>query len=551
MKIQPYALYLKAAMKIGGKRQITERSLYVLRLAELLVAGVFFLYCLLAAGGWAVAEPRLSSGIISIVIAGIWLAMSAAEFALPPPSRRHGITKYIINLAFIVLLTLSYTTYLAPTTYLFAVPIIAGYLYLGMPGLYATVGVVALTGFIDTLDTHASAEAFFTSLVIAIVGGLVVGSMRGRAADQAEVNASRQQAALQRDRTVTLINNLADAVISTNADGQITVHNAAVLNLLDTNTKLEGLDVDAVLKLVDTEGHPQSMLTLLKAANGTTIRDDLLLASSEESFRLEATYSPIRSTYHMSSTELEGYVIILRDVTSTKSLEEERDEFISVVSHELRTPITIAEGTLSNVQLMMGRTDIPKHKLKAAVDMAHDQVLFLSRIVNDLSTLSRAERGLADTAEMIDIEELIHDLYSEYAPEAAAKQLRLDLHMPGRIGQVKASRLYLKELLQNFITNAIKYTKKGSITIRISKSRSGSITMAVKDTGIGISKADQKRIFDKFFRAEDYRTRETSGTGLGLYVAVKLARKLGTEIQLQSRLNHGSTFSIVLPEHKS
>ena len=536
-------------MKTGGKQQITERSLYALRLAELLVAATFFVYCILAASGLVFVEPRLASGIMSTVIAGFWLAMSVIEFFLPSPTQREGIIKYVINLSFIVLLTLSYTTFLAPTTYLFAVPIIAGYLYLGMPGLYLTVAVVTLTALIDTLDTYAFVETLLTSFIVAVVGGLIAGSMRGRAADQAEVDSSRQQAALQRDRTLTLINNLADAVISTDAEGRITAHNAAVLNLLDTNAQLDGKSIDTVLELKDTDHAPQSILTLLTAATGTIVRDDLLLTVSEESLRIEATYSPIRSTYHISRKAHEGYVIILRDVTSAKSLEEERDEFISVVSHELRTPITIAEGTLSNVQLMMGRKDIPQHKLTTAVDMAHDQIIFLSRMVNDLSTLSRAERGLADTAELIDIDELIHDLYGEYAPQAHAKDLRLDLHMPGRIGSVMASRLYLKELLQNFITNAIKYTKKGSITITISKSKDGMIKMAVKDTGIGISKSDQKRVFDKFFRAEDYRTRETSGTGLGLYVAVKLARKLGTDIQLQSRLNHGSTFSIVLPEH--
>ena len=536
-------------MKTGGKQQITERSLYALRLAELLVAATFFVYCILAASGLVFVEPRLASGIMSTVIAGFWLAMSVIEFFLPSPTQREGIIKYVINLSFIVLLTLSYTTFLAPTTYLFAVPIIAGYLYLGMPGLYLTVAVVMLTALIDTLDTYAFVETLLTSFIVAVVGGLIAGSMRGRAADQAEVDSSRQQAALQRDRTLTLINNLADAVISTDAEGRITAHNAAVLNLLDTNAQLDGKSIDSVLELKDTDHAAQSILTLLKAASGTIVRDDLLLTVSEDSLRIEATYSPIRSTYHISRKAHEGYVIILRDVTSAKSLEEERDEFISVVSHELRTPITIAEGTLSNVQLMMGRKDIPQHKLTTAVDMAHDQIIFLSRMVNDLSTLSRAERGLADTAELIDIDELIHDLYGEYAPQAHAKDLRLDLHMPGRIGSVMASRLYLKELLQNFITNAIKYTKKGSITITISKSKDGMIKMAVKDTGIGISKSDQKRVFDKFFRAEDYRTRETSGTGLGLYVAVKLARKLGTDIQLQSRLNHGSTFSIVLPEH--
>jgi signal transduction histidine kinase len=170
-------------------------------------------------------------------------------------------------------------------------------------------------------------------------------------------------------------------------------------------------------------------------------------------------------------------------------------------------------------------------------------------MVNDLSTLSRAERGVGDAAEDIDVAELVHGLYNEYQPQAEAKDLALDLHMPHTVGSVHASPLYLKELLQNFITNAIKYTREGSVTIDV-KVRKDSVLFTVTDTGIGISKADQKRIFDKFYRAEDYRTRETSGTGLGLYVAVKLAKKLGTKISMKSRLNHGSAFSVALPIEK-
>ena len=84
------------------------------------------------------------------------------------------------------------------------------------------------------------------------------------------------------------------------------------------------------------------------------------------------------------------------------------------------------------------------------------------------------------------------------------------------------------------------------MTLHIRKTDKG-ILFAVKDTGIGISKTDQKRIFEKFYRSEDYRTRETSGTGLGLYVVQKLAHKLGVTVEVKSRLNHGSTFSFVLP----
>jgi signal transduction histidine kinase len=197
---------------------------------------------------------------------------------------------------------------------------------------------------------------------------------------------------------------------------------------------------------------------------------------------------------------------------------------------------------------MMEREDIPKSTLVENVKSSHDQVLFLAKMVNDLSTLSRAERGVADAAEEIEVTAMIHDIYAEYAPQAEAKGLRFNLDLSPKLGYVSASRLYLKELIQNFVTNAIKYTKEGDVTI-IATRTGNSIQFSVKDTGIGISKSDQAHIFEKFWRSEDYRTRETGGTGLGLYVTRKLAKKLGVEIEMTSRLNHGSTFSFTIAVH--
>ncbi len=118
--------------------------------------------------------------------------------------------------------------------------------------------------------------------------------------------------------------------------------------------------------------------------------------------------------------------------------------------------------------------------------------------------------------------------------------------MGSKLGKVNVSRLYFEELLQNFITNAIKYTKSGSVTISATRTK-GVVRLSVSDTGIGISRSDQNKVFSKFYRSEDYRIRETNGTGLGLYVANKLAHKLHTTIELKSRINHGSTFSFELP----
>ncbi len=109
-----------------------------------------------------------------------------------------------------------------------------------------------------------------------------------------------------------------------------------------------------------------------------------------------------------------------------------------------------------------------------------------------------------------------------------------------------SGRLYVREILQNFITNAIKYTDKGSVTIAVEQANKG-VRFKITDTGIGIGKSDREKIFDKFFRSEDYRTRKTNGTGLGLYVTMKLARLLHAEITVHSQLNKGSTFEIFIP----
>jgi signal transduction histidine kinase len=236
----------------------------------------------------------------------------------------------------------------------------------------------------------------------------------------------------------------------------------------------------------------------------------------------------------------------MRDITREKSLEEERDEFISVVSHELRTPIAIAEGNIGNAEYIVAKLKGNKG-VKDALKQAHDQIMFLSGMINDLATLSRAERGkLTSEIEAINVHDLLQDLKKLYEPDAKKKSLDMHIKIDPHLELLYSTKLYVREVLQNFITNAIKYTEEGSITIGAEQKTSG-ITFEISDTGIGISKGDQERVFDKFFRSEDYRTRANSGTGLGLYVTMKLARLINAEIDLESELNKGSTFSIYIP----
>lgn len=343
------------------------------------------------------------------------------------------------------------------------------------------------------------------------------------------------------DQLLTVFNSLSVGMLSLDNKGIIRLYNAALAGLLDTNASLIGKKANTVFRLVGSDNKPVELMDLVAKAYGVRNDDTQLCYSDGDTIRLGILINPIRT----AQNDIDGYIFVIEDITREKSLEEERDEFISVISHELRTPITVAEGSISNAQLLLER-GAQIELLKKTFTEAHDQVVFLANMVNDLGTLSRAERGVGDSFEPIDIDTLADELYAKYTPRAASKSLQFNLNVVGRVGTVATSRLYLEEILQNLITNAIKYTREGSITLHIKKTDRG-VLFAVKDTGIGISKTDQKRIFEKFYRSEDYRTRESSGTGLGLYVVQKLAKKLDVTIAIESHLNHGSTFSFTLP----
>ena len=538
-----------------GGPSYTPQAAKIIRYAGLIVPIILIIYGMYVRVG-VLDKLHYFNDIAFFVISFWWLYVGIVQFL------DHSRTKLDSALRLVAyhLLAGGYLLFVSgistPLVAFWILLLLASNLYFSRTGVNLSIlWFIAIVGFDIYLWNDTSrvvVEYDLATLVAIILSGLVTLSVsRAQEISKSELTLSKAKESLQRDRILTIINNLSDAVLSTDKAGIVRVYNAAFLNLLDTNDSLNGKEISQVLQLTNQKGENFDILNELKKTKGSVVRNDLTYYYDEDDkISIELTYSPIRSSYSGSKkAEIDdGYIIIMRDITKSKSLEEERDEFISVVSHELRTPITIVEGTISNVQIMMEHPDSTKEMLSDAITTAHDQIIYLAKMVNDLSTLSRAERGVADTPEDIDVREMIHKLHDEYNKDATAKGLHLNLDLGATLGHVNTSRLYLEEMLQNFITNSIKYTKKGSITISV-KQKLGIVKFLIKDTGIGISKSDQAKIFQKFYRSEDYRTRETSGTGLGLYVASKLAHKIGAKIEMTSRLNHGSNFWFTLPVH--
>lgn len=356
----------------------------------------------------------------------------------------------------------------------------------------------------------------------------------------------QQNAEVEQHRLTSLINSMTDGVIALNDDTTVSLYNGAALNILDLNSSMFHTPIQDIMHLVDEQNNTVDVVQLIKnTTTGTTFRDYSLKYADGSLINLYLSIAPVHVGYGDRGGP--GYVVMMRDITREKALEEERDEFISVVSHELRNPVAIVEGNISNAKFVVEKNnDIST--VKHALDQAYEQIAFLAGLIEDLATLSRAERGVLNL-EVDDINpyDFVEELASNYRKDAEKKGLQLQTQLDPNLELLHSSKLHVREVLQNFITNAIKYTEHGGVTIG-AKPQSGGVLFTIQDTGIGISTADKNRLFEKFFRSDDPRTRKQSGTGLGLYVTMKLASILNAKVTLDSELNKGSTFSIFIPD---
>lgn len=520
------------------------------------VIPTFFLV-LLAYVQLFVTESLYKPGAWVMPIVSISAVLLAAVEIFRAPNKRRTKGQYLSSIAYHLVLAM-FIVFAAPTHggYIFTWILVVFSFYVKLNPKFLWLSYLAL--FITQLSTliyrdilsadHIIASA--TEFVIIITISQLVISSRKYANDELDITQrSLRQQQFERQRLLSLINNMGEAVIATDEKGKILLYNAATLDLLDTNQSLDNKPIDKILFLKDKSKKSVKLSKLMKSSPTGLTENNLIHEFSPGDFiNMYINIAPIKLGFKEDVGS--GYIIILRDITKEKSLEEERDEFISVVSHELRTPAAIAEGGVSN-SIFAIENKISKNEVLSALKESHEQILFLSSMINDLATLSRAER--TDTKiEIVKVkpDELLHEIAKDYHEEAEAKNLILTVSSSQNVKPIKSSELYLREILQNFITNSLKYTKQGSIIVHVRSGSNGEAIFSVADTGIGLSKSDKKRIFEKFFRSEDYRTRESSGTGLGLYVTSKLANRLKAHIDVESELNKGSTFTITVPNFK-
>jgi signal transduction histidine kinase len=226
---------------------------------------------------------------------------------------------------------------------------------------------------------------------------------------------------------------------------------------------------------------------------------------------------------------------------------------VAVAAHELRTPLTVAQG---DVSFLLSPPFLPTNPESAhLLNGAMRSLKQLSHIINDLTNLSQVDSEKLDVKlDPLNGPKLLKELEIDFKDQAKAKGLNLSMSVAKDLDApiILTSQQLVQEILTTMISNAIKFSDEGSVTLSIvnNKEKDDGVTFAVKDTGIGISQSDQKKIFQKFFQSEDYMTRSHGGTGLGLYIAKKLADRLNAEVWFDTKLGEGSTFYLWVPPYK-
>jgi two-component system sensor histidine kinase SenX3 len=259
-------------------------------------------------------------------------------------------------------------------------------------------------------------------------------------------------------------------------------------------------------------------------------------------------FSPPRRTLTISATPLVeqgatlGAVAIIEDISERRRLEAVRRDFVANISHELKTPV----GALSLVAETLEGEDDPavvarlSHRMRTEAER-------LGRIIEDLLDLSRIEAEEYPSREAVPVHLVVAQAVERLRPVADHRGIALEVDEPPRSVAIRGDRRQLVSAVHNLVDNAIKYSEDASSVQVTVRQADGWVDIAVADHGIGIPTRDLERIFERFYRVDRARSRDTGGTGLGLAIVRHVASNHGGEVQVCSREGEGSTFTLHLP----
>ncbi len=356
-------------------------------------------------------------------------------------------------------------------------------------------------------------------------------------------------------REQLLLAAMADAVIALDQNQNIILFNPAAEELSGWDaSSAQDVQFHTIVKLKDE--HDQDItartnpFTIAMTTQKPFTSDHYyFINKKKEKVALSIAIAP---TYKIDHT-IDGVVAILHDISEQKSLQRERNEFVSTASHEMRTPVAAIEGYLSMAtNPKLAQID---DKARSYLEKAHQASVDLGRLFQDLLTSSTIDdHHLSEHKEAVNISEVLEAVAEQMKLVANQKGLSFGLHLGGNVSGRVVAPVYrvfvdpnrLREIFNNLLDNAIKYTHQGSVDIYLSATND-MVSVKIVDTGIGISPPEMKHLFQKFYRAESGITQEVGGTGLGLYITRSLVERYGGRIWAESTVGRGSAFTFTLP----
>jgi two-component system, OmpR family, phosphate regulon sensor histidine kinase PhoR len=342
----------------------------------------------------------------------------------------------------------------------------------------------------------------------------------------------------------TLLNSMQDAVVAVSADGLVQWANQPMDRLIPQRTRLNA-------PVVETIRDPDFLATV-KAATSTKEVKTGRATSIVPGRAYDVTAAPLPDG---------GVVAVLRDLTETERVEKTRRDFIANVSHELRTPLTSIQGYAETLLDSATDNGAPTREF---LEIIRKNAARMSRLTEDLLTLARVESGETRfETEPVPPIELLHDAEESFREIARGQGVELTIHGDEGAGKagteteknglleslpsVLADREAIHQVFANLIDNAMKYGRTGGRIVLGARAAQRGIEFYVQDFGAGISSEHLPRLFERFYRVDKARSRESGGTGLGLAIAKHITRAHGGTIHAESDLGHGSTFVFTLP----
>jgi PAS domain S-box-containing protein len=335
-----------------------------------------------------------------------------------------------------------------------------------------------------------------------------------------------------------ILEGIADGVIVFDKDGKAIVANSAIGNIIGRSSEgILGLEIETLMgEQVSTED--RAMIAKL-------LQDRELHRPSVKFAWGDKTLSVSFAQVHARRGDVTGTVAVFRDFTREAEVDRMKSDFVSIVSHELRTPLTSIKGYLDLV--LMGASGPISKQQGSFLEIAKANAERLHVLVSDLLDLSRIESGRADLdLQVVSLPEIIDQVTGSLQHEFGERNLTLTLDVPANLPEIFGDPGRIAQVLTNLLSNAYKYTRTGGATVQVRQVKD-TLQVDVIDTGVGIAKEDQEKLFTRFFRAEDSQVRQQPGTGLGLSITKSLVEMHGGKIWVDSKPGTGTTFSFTLP----